>query len=561
VRTLVYNQITSLTTPILHNGAHAPRLSASGNRAVFAFPLSAGGVDHVLTVNADGSTAPVEADTAAVTFEPDAIDITADGSKVVSTDSIQLRFANADGTNRHTLFSTAGQNVIVLARVVANGSQVVFGVSHDANIAGSNAPLQRGLYVINTDGTGLKQIVGPDQILTQLGLAVDDNVFSTANYGEQSFDISADGSHIVFGANIKVAGPAMFGVNRDGSGLHQFPIGQVSDLLAPGISGDGAKVLSYFLPLPCCSTPSELDVFNFDGTGRRALTTAGQAFSDDVLQLSQDGSKLLFGSTGLLFNTDGSGVVQLSALGDSFSGDPPALVTNTMFGATMNATATRFLYISGDANGFAQLATLDINPASPGAAPSITNPTVNPPYLLVSQGSSATISGQVNKASSSDVLVRVSEAVLRNGVQFSDGANRVLLDDGTGHGVFTVNNVTTQSAVVGPRTRADQGGGALQRRQTACDRTGVRAAGRRCRGPSESAIHRGDLFCEPECRHSDDHHFPVVQHRQRGHSSLLNWRWHGPRRLRLHRNDRHADVSRRSNESVVHYQPGQTLAS
>ncbi|HEV3120913.1 MAG TPA: hypothetical protein VGY53_03375, partial [Isosphaeraceae bacterium] len=54
LRTLVYNEITSLTSAIVHTFGQ-PRLSASGNRAVFAPYQVVNGADHILVVNADGS--------------------------------------------------------------------------------------------------------------------------------------------------------------------------------------------------------------------------------------------------------------------------------------------------------------------------------------------------------------------------------------------------------------------------------------------------------------------------------------------------------------------------
>ena len=48
--------------------------------------------------------------------------------------------------------------------------------------------------------------------------------------------------------------------------------------------------------------------------------------------------------------------------------------------ATMNSSATRFLYLTPDQNNVLQLATLDLNPASLGLAPSVTNPTLDPTF-------------------------------------------------------------------------------------------------------------------------------------------------------------------------------------
>jgi hypothetical protein len=117
----------------------------------------------------------------------------------------------------------------------------------------------------------------------------------------------------------------------------------------------------------------------------------------------------------------------------------------------MNDSATRFLYLSGDRNGVPQLAILDLNPGSLGAAPSITNASVNPPFVLTQGRSTTTISAQV---SASGTLDQVGYAILLNGLRDVHVSEDALNGDlRAGAGLFTNGRVQTDCcAVAGLRT-------------------------------------------------------------------------------------------------------------
>ncbi len=103
-----------------------------------------------------------------------------------------------------------------------------------------------------------------------------------------------------------------------------------------------------------------------------------------------------------------------------------------------------------------QLATLDINPASLGEAPALTDITVSPDVVAVNYASKATIRVKVNTANNIDY---VGNAVLLNGLQDIWVTHRTFFDDGVsggddvaGDGIFTHNSIQASSdAVIGPR--------------------------------------------------------------------------------------------------------------
>ena len=343
VRTIVYNQITAGNTL---NGVGAPLLSANGNRAVFVSNNGA----SIYTVNSDGSGLTKVDPTANLP-----LDISANGSVVLDGDTtegfgIHLRVANADGSNlQEILFAPPGQGVA--ARLSPDGNTVFFTDNGSFSVQGQS--FSAGLYSVPAAGGMPHQIVSADQVFAAAGVAPS-NVGLISRGGSLDMGVSSDGTHLVFGANGQ-NGDFLVGVNADGSMLHTIgPVGADDNgnaLYAAGISGDGSKVFRYnnFSAIGTV----EVDVYNFDGTGQVNLHVGGFSSSlPEHVELSPDGSKLLYGSTGILYNTDGSGAVQIPT--ETGGNDPLAGGSGPgLGGATMDASATHFLYIGGDVNGAA----------------------------------------------------------------------------------------------------------------------------------------------------------------------------------------------------------------
>ena len=231
-----------------------------------------------------------------------------------------------------------------------------------------------------------------------------------------------------------------------------------------GISGDG-RIVFYKV---WRSDHEELGVLNWDGSGQRVLDTMGgwNGTEGEVVQLSYDGSKLNHGSWNRLYNTDGSGVLQLAAYGPTLTGDPPLMVgwgDGGFFRSSMSSDARRFLftfdhgaYVNG-APVPAQLGILELNPASLGQAPALTDPEIAPPYVVI--GDSKSSIGV--RMSTANTPVRTNSVVFRNGVEVNTNLvnSAVLYDDGShgdgtaGDGRFTNNTVgASTSAAVGPHT-------------------------------------------------------------------------------------------------------------
>jgi hypothetical protein len=455
IRTLVYDQITSL--PNVTQDLSPLQISASGNRIAFVDYTYGAGLTRLDVVDADGASPPRE-----VASEPfngfAQPSISADGSLVVAvTDSTSIQAVNADGTGLRTLVALAGRNIGDV-RLAADGNVVVFVVTSDQNLAGTSTPIQRGVWAVNTDGSGLHQVAGPNSLAPLLGVTPAD-IVTVAGDGNE-LGVSDDGSRIVFAARnfAGQADAAVFGVNLDGSGLHEAvrlpspPPGISYPFTRAGISGDGGTV---FFQANYHPDPGEIGVANFDGTGLRALDVSAVLPGDNAgsapldgqdFALTTDGSGLLLGSTGILVHTDGSGLVQLAATFPGFTTDTPSLYNGSASFATMDGAGDRLAYVRVLASG-PQLVTIEVDPASTGDAPAITNPLLTPAYVLSSHSPPATVQAHVT---SPGAIQRVNASVLDGGYDNGDFLDPVLFDDGT-NGDATAGDGTYTNASLGPR--------------------------------------------------------------------------------------------------------------
>lgn len=405
VRTLVYHELSALTASPNNGGEEAPVLSDDGQRLVYAVAPGGGAANpNRIFVMAAAGGDPRQVDSyPSLCACGSAIDLSADGRTVVSADSVQIRIADAGGTTGRELIAL-NSNELNGLRLSGDGRTVVFRVYRDTSGRGSSPerPIARGVWAINADGTGLRQVVGPRQ-LEAMDLA------PTVLFGSNGrvLDLSADGSRLVFGAYHDPQGAGdgqgLFAVNLDGSGLREL-VGRVSYVNDAAISADGAMVAYGVVD---AAGTQEAGVIGFDGGGRRPLTSSAVdhpltgrnvAGSDERLGLSGDGHWLLLGNTGLLYRTDGGEVVQLGARGGCCSGDAAPLVYDGLYRATMDRTARRFLYLAADRVGVLQLARLGLDPPDPGAAPRVTDVAIVPPVVRQHGASSATLTARVTHA-------------------------------------------------------------------------------------------------------------------------------------------------------------------
>lgn len=443
VQSLVYHQITNLADD---GPDYRTSLSISGSGNVLAYGYSPSpSKTAVFTMNPDGTgLRQVDAYTA-LCYCGAVVDLSDDGALVASTDSQQIRLAG--GTTLINI-DGGGNAYITAIRVEGDKKRIFFLLARDAVYRGTSTLIERGLYVMNADGSSLRQIVGPGAIAGLLGTTTVDNRSPEFSNGgsARALDVSTDGAHIVFAAHKNAGGTTggIFGVNLDGSNLHQL-LGPVTPY-SVGISGDGSKVIYNIVP---GGLSIEMGVLNVDGTGRHALGSPS-GYADGFAALSSDGSRALWFDT--LYNTDGSAVTQLSTSLSS--------LTSIGLEVHMNSAASRFVYnfvAPGTySQGLSQLATLDINPMNAGTAPGVSAPALAPTYVLTDGSNRATLTAKPDFSGFKSPLLAF--RFMRNGLQDytlngSGGqGGGALVDDGAqgdaqaGDGTYTDNGLVAGSS-------------------------------------------------------------------------------------------------------------------
>jgi hypothetical protein len=443
---LVYHQITAFTDE--EGGFMFPVLSGDGTRAAFSrFVVSEDpgvyGTTSIFALSADG-TGLSEIDTYETLCSCDAlVDISDDGQTVVSSDGVQLRVTGAGGARE--LLALSEISPIGAVRITGDGRTVYFVLYFDTSTRDSEQELARGVWAVNADGGNLRQVVGAEALAVAMDVPVEAASFY---YDARWLDVSDDGSQIAFGgfAYDHFRDGMHFVFTAPGDGGNPRPLlGPVAWLYRLAISGDGATVAYDAVPRDAPSLDdNELGVVATAGGEPRAiLTRIGSGWTDNRLQLSADGGRLLVPPAGLLLDTETGATWQLAVQTPGTHLDPRLLVSDTLDAATMSADATRFLYSMALADWIIpnprQLATLDLEPLELGDAPFIAEPALDRAELPLDDETKATAFAAVEVEGE---LIGLGLVALRDGME-DDNTYAQLYDGGengdaeAGDGIFS----------------------------------------------------------------------------------------------------------------------------
>lgn len=454
--TLTYKQVTHLTENHANGQDWQHVISGNGNKFVWYRQTSP---RQVYVANADGSglTSIVNMGTDRL----DQVDISADGTKIVYiggpfSGGSRANFINADGSGDVPLIALNTLHMHAL-KIAGDGSKAFFCVYSNSSISGGGA-IERGVYSINLDGTGLTQIAGPTEVASALGISSSDvGVFYGGSSGA-SIDVSHDGSEVVFMAK-----------NNTDNTHHVFTthngithiLGPFQWLNAVGISADGSTVAASVND----DGNHEGWVANYDGSNPNMVASNADMFPfsngnslGDAICLTSDGSKVIFDDYGHLFNSDGSGVLSLAAATVGGAGWP--MIGDGIARPTMTTDGSRLLFSFSDhSTGFAQMAILDVNPSSTGDCPALSDFYWSPNGAAPS-GLASELRVRVTSSSTADSIWYAGNVALLNDLKdikvyagtFSD--NGVNTGDQTANdGIYTHNNIYASSdAELGPRT-------------------------------------------------------------------------------------------------------------
>lgn len=446
IERMAYHEITRWEVNVNTRANEAPILSDDGQ--TIAFSRSPGSGDpttpnKIFAINADG-TGEREIDS----FTPfcycgSLLDISGDGSRVVSTDLVQLRVAETSGSMGRLLLALAS-NEIYSVRISGDGETILFRVYRDTQYRDSSDIIERGIYAIDVDGSNLRQLVSPADMAPVLGVDLANVPF----FDGGNIDLSHTGDEIVFGMFIDPisggAGQGLFAVGGDG-GTPRMLVDRQAFVMSNTISNDGTTVAYVITDVETGIETAGAIQFNGSNnrvlahnTGEPPVINMGLPAIGQRIALNHDGTRLLLGSTGLLIDTQSGAFLQLGVnAGVWQSGDPWPLMTDGLSLPTMNRDATRILYLSLDDRNISQLTILDLNPADLGAAPSISEAAVDPDVIPLASAGSATVTAKVATA---NPVLRVGVVVLVNGLRdpnVSASYAGPLADDGLTNGDAT----------------------------------------------------------------------------------------------------------------------------
>lgn len=455
----VYHQITNLAEGTGSLGF--PVLSGDGATAVFSEAPGTGDPatpNRIFTIKADGSGMTEVDSYVSLCYCGAVVDISNDGGTVVSTDSVQVRIADAGGARE---LVSLGSNEISGVVISGNGQIVFFLVRRDTVSRDGATPFPRGIWAVDAAGTNLRQLVDASDIATAVGVPVEETGCCFHADGHP-LDASDDGGRIVFGSY--AAGFERF-FSADGSGGNLIQLGaDQQNAMRVAVSGDGT--LAAYDGMPAGATLNDVAVIPASGGTPEVLTTMPYSGYDEPFQLSQTGSKLLISWNGLLFDTAAGTSVQLGVSINGAGGNHTAVLNDGLPRGTMDATGEQFLYVmrtvrcADCANQQEQLATLTIDPVDLEEAPMISNASVTPDTLGLNGSSEVVAEATVT---TEDTVIGVGFTGLLNGTPDPNvGTGRVLLDDGlngdatAGDGIYTAGAIvhitsTTRDDDTGPR--------------------------------------------------------------------------------------------------------------
>lgn len=457
--TFTYTQITALTESHVVGQDWQHVISDNGNKVAW---YRQSNPKQVYVANADGSGQQSIVDMG--TDRLSQVDISADGTKVVYVGGPFAaghiaNFINADGSGDVQLFALNELRMHTL-KIAGDGSKAFFNIYTNANIASGGGPIERGVYSINLDGTGLTQVVGPADVAAVLGVSASDIGTFYGGSNGPSIDVSYDGTEVVFMARNDVNNRHYVFTTNNGTTEILGPFLWVG---AVGISPDGTKVAA---TINSSDGNREGWVANYDGTGLQMIASNDDMFyftngnsQGDAISLTSNGSKVLFDSYPYLFNTDGSGHMNLMAGTIGGAGFP--MLLDGMERPTMTSDGSRVLFSfrNHPLGAFYQLTVLDINPPTLGVCPTLSNFFWNPNGAAPG-GQSSELRVTVTPALGTDSVWYAGNVALLDDVKDGTVFTATFSDDGTsagdqvaGDGVYTHNNVYAYSnAELGPRT-------------------------------------------------------------------------------------------------------------
>src|SRR5262245_60412791 len=208
-----------------------------------------------------------------------------------------------NGTGLAQVTSDPAVNAGAVTGVVLSGSANRILFISNSNPLGTNSSNRIQLFVVDFDGTGLKQLTNITTSETWNGISISD-----------------DGQRIVFSTSANLTGgnadrnSEVFAIQADGTNLRQITSSPTASSLKPVISGNGSKIA-----FQAYGGTAGIGAINWDGTGPTTLVPAS-GHSATEPSITDDGQFVFFPDTAggggraiWKVKTDGTGLTQLTS--------------------------------------------------------------------------------------------------------------------------------------------------------------------------------------------------------------------------------------------------------
>ncbi|MCP4310481.1 MAG: T9SS type A sorting domain-containing protein [Bacteroidetes bacterium] len=456
IGSIEYEQVSHFETDYVIT---AMKMSGDGLKIVFA---TGGPAVKVYTINSDGTGLTQIYDFERTGTGP-SVDISAGGEKVIWCDGEgEVFIANLDGSeilelatllpNPDPNFGDIEPIIPLPPRITSDGSQVLF-------IHMDRDPMASGVWQVDADDSGLTQIFNYTEMAEDL-FGPDTAVYNRNTAFSDGFDISADGSRMIFGTKIfKLAagdpdrGDAIAVDGTDFYNVIDYAIG--NQPFATYVDGD------FFTVFRRVYNPEldydEINVYVVPlGTGSPVKVISGLDIfgTSSMTQMASDGFQaIVHGANGRLPITlvdGGPGPSRLDLVSiDGLSIAMGGYRFSESWLPSISWDGSRFCFLSTSIP--PQIWVADINSDGINSQPAITEIQFDPDEVAIDGSTTATISGHVTDME--DTIHTVTFDAYKDGVfKFraleSDWPySGMLLDDGTfgdeyaGDGYFTNNSV------------------------------------------------------------------------------------------------------------------------
>jgi hypothetical protein len=432
---LNYRQLTNRTAGT--NSLGVPILSGDGAKAVYSESLGQvedpNNPNRIFVLSME-SGAAMELDSyPALCFCSSVVDISDDGSQVISSDDVQIRAA---GERNFEQLVRLTSNEITAIRISGDGQTVYFLLRRDAAIHPGETSLKQGLYAMSIYGGEPTFLAGKEAIARAVNVPVEalPGNFHLDGTGNP-LDVTSDGSTVVFPA-FAGAGEYVFTVPGQG-GTPQVVAGPFDIVTHVAISDDGATVAWGMVQ------DGSYDVGILRSGKATTLIDVGNE-TYQPLQLSSDGKYLLVGKHGRLYDADRLLARPLATV-DVIRQSGSDFLRMGMDRTSMSSDAIHFLYVFTQpaVSALEQLGTVFVGPDPRGDQPFVRDARVSKTEIPINglAPAEATISLSWQGELISIGVVAIYLGEVDPNILVADAVDTIGNDRRRGEGIFTIHTI------------------------------------------------------------------------------------------------------------------------